>query len=331
MRRATLVTALVSACLAALLALSVLTLAGRAPWSGPGAAPALLLGLLLALAACGLVCLALKRRRDGSLAALESQLAVAANDARRLRDELEIAFDIQHGLLPKLDKVNAGDARIELAGFLKPAQAVGGDLYNAFFVDRSHLCICMGDVSGKGISASLFMGVVQTLIRSAARYDASPAAIISSVNRDRAGSNDSCMFVTLFCAVLDMRTGSMAFCNGGHNPPVLLRRDGTAAFLQSRAGTLVGLDPGAAYRDEYTVLKPGDSLFLYTDGVTEAFRQDGLMYGESRLVEFLQGKSALSCQGVVESLRGDVAAFVDGAPQSDDIAMLTIRYLGDRK
>ena len=262
-------------------------------------------------------------------ALLRRELEAADNAEARLKDELKIAFDIQHSLLPKLERVNAGDSRIEVAGMLKPAQAVGGDLYNAFFVDRNHLCVCMGDVSGKGISASLFMGVVQTLIRSAARYNASPAAILTQVNRDRANNNESFMFVTLFCAVIDLRTGTMAFCNGGHNPPVLIKNSGRAEFLQSKEGSLLGLTPDNIYEDEYLVLKPGDTLFFYTDGVTEAFKTSGEMYSETRLLAFLQEKQKLTPEEIVTAVRWDVGAFVGDAPQSDDIAMLTVRYLGE--
>ena len=258
----------------------------------------------------------------------DRRLSKAEAEKRRIEGELQIAFDIQHSLLPKLDRVNSGDDRIEVAGKLQPAMVVGGDLYNAFFVDRSHLCVSMGDVSGKGISAALFMGVVQTLVRSVARYNASPAAILDHVNKDRASSNESCMFVTLFCAVINMRSGTMAYCNGGHNPPVILRRDGRADFLPSHSGALVGMSPDITYKDEYTVLKPGDTLFLYTDGVTEAFRESGEMYSDARLIDFLQNKNTLNCEGIVEAVWKDVKDFVQEAPQSDDIAMLSVRYLG---
>lgn len=258
----------------------------------------------------------------------DRQLGKAEEAKKRIEGELEVAFDIQHSLLPKLERINSGDDRIQVAGKLQPAMTVGGDLYNVFFVDRSHLCVCMGDVSGKGISAALFMGVVQTLVRSVARYNASPAAILDHVNKDRAASNEGCMFVTIFCAVINMRTGTMAYCNGGHNPPLIIRANGQADFLASHGGALVGMSPAMTYQDEYKVLKPGDTLFLYTDGVTEAFRKDGKMYSDARLKDFLQNKNNLSCDEIVEAVWKDVETFVDGAPQSDDIAMLTVRYLG---
>lgn len=246
-----------------------------------------------------------------------------------LRDELSIAFDIQHSLLPKLDTINANEPRIEAAGILRPALTVGGDLYNVFFVDRSHLCVCMGDVSGKGISAALFMAVVQTLVRSAARYNASPAAILDHVNRDRAANNESCMFVTLFVAVINLRSGTMAYCNGGHNPPVIIHSDGKAEFLRSMNGGLVGMTDLIKYHDDYLVLKPKDTLFMYTDGVTEAFSKDDKMYGDARLIAFLQGKNSLNARGIVDAVWDDVETFAKDAPQSDDISMLAIRYLGN--
>ncbi|MBR5902474.1 serine/threonine-protein phosphatase [bacterium] len=263
-----------------------------------------------------------------ALKSCDRRLGKAEEAKKRIEGELKVAFDIQHSLLPKLDRVNSGDDRIRLAGKLQPAMTVGGDLYNAFFVDRSHLCVCMGDVSGKGISAALFMGVVQTLVRSVARYNASPAAILDHVNKDRSANNEGCMFVTLFCAVINMRTGTMAYCNGGHNPPLIIRRDGQADFVASHGGALVGMSPLMTYQDDYMVLKPGDTLFLYTDGVTEAFQKSGAMYSDERLKSFLQNKNALSCEDIVEGVWKDVETFVGDAPQSDDIAMLTVRYLG---
>jgi len=257
------------------------------------------------------------------------RLDQAEEEKKRLQGELQIASDIQRGLLPKLEKVNANEPRIETAGILCPALSVGGDLYNVFFVDRSHLCICMGDVSGKGISAALYMAVVQTLLRSVARYNASPAAILDHINKDRSASNESCMFVTLFCAVINLRSGTMAYCNGGHNPPVIMKEDGSAEFLRSNNGSLVGMSPDLEYHDDYIVLKPKDTIFLYTDGVTEAFSAEGKMYGDEKLHAFLQNKDNLSCQGIINEVWNDVSAFAAGAPQSDDITMLTVRYLGN--
>lgn len=257
------------------------------------------------------------------------RLDQAEEAAERLKGELSIASDIQRSLLPKLDKVNANEPRIETAGIQRPALSVGGDLYNVFFVDRSHLCICMGDVSGKGISAALYMAVVQTLLRSVARYNASPAAILDHINKDRSASNESCMFVTLFCAVINLRSGTMAYCNGGHNPPVIMKEDGSAEFLRSDNGSLVGMCSELSYHDDYIVLKPKDTLFLYTDGVTEAFSAEGKMYGDERLHSFLQNKDHLSCQGIIDEVWNDVETFAKDAPQSDDITMLTVRYLGN--
>ena len=257
------------------------------------------------------------------------RLDQAEEAAERLKGELSIASDIQRSLLPKLDKVNANEPRIETAGIQRPALSVGGDLYNVFFVDRSHLCICMGDVSGKGISAALYMAVVQTLLRSVARYNASPAAILDHINKARAASNESCMFVTLFCAVINLRSGTMAYCNGGHNPPVIMKEDGSAEFLRSDNGSLVSMCSELSYHDDYIVLKPKDTLFLYTDGVTEAFSAEGKMYGDERLHAFLQNKDHLSCQGIIDEVWNDVETFAKDAPQSDDITMLTVRYLGN--
>ncbi|MBR5945842.1 PP2C family protein-serine/threonine phosphatase [bacterium] len=248
---------------------------------------------------------------------------------KRLQGELKIASDIQRSLLPNLERVNKGDQRIETAGILCPAQSVGGDLFNVFFVDRSHLCFCMGDVSGKGISAALYMAVVQTLIRSVARYNASPAAILDHINKDRSANNESCMFVTLFIAVINLRSGTMAYCNGGHNPPVIMKANGRAEFLRSNNGALVGMCSDMEYHDDYMVLRPGDTIFLYTDGVTEAFNTNEKMYGDERLISFLQGKNGFACEKLIGSVWDDVKAFAAGAPQSDDITMLSVRYLGN--
>jgi len=255
--------------------------------------------------------------------------AKAYQDAVRelLESELRVAREIQRGLVPR-NFAALGGAAAECFACLEPARAVGGDLYDVFRIDDRHLCFVVGDVSGKGIPAALFMVMTITLIRSLARLSGRPDEILARVNDALAADNPSSMFVTLLCAVLDVETGRLTCASGGHLSPMLARPGGEPRPVVTSEGTLVGVQPGLAFPATDVELAPGDLLVAFTDGVTEAMSPDGALFGEGRLRALLGGLGDISPAAAVNALLAGVRAFAASAEQADDIAILAVRYAG---
>jgi sigma-B regulation protein RsbU (phosphoserine phosphatase) len=247
----------------------------------------------------------------------------AAEAAKReiLAGELRVAQQIQRGMVPK----DFRGLAVEVHALLEPAHEVGGDLYDVFPLDDGRVCIVLGDVSGKGVPAALFMAVTATLLRATARHVQRPEQILSHVNQELARDNPTSMFVTLFCAVLDTRTGKLSCASGGHTSPVLARPGEPPRFLLDRTGTLLGIQSSLTFEATDLQLLPGDALFLYTDGVTEAFDPERRCFGEERLLEVLQ-EGAPGPREMVDQVIAAVRAFARGEPQSDDIALLAFRW-----
>ncbi|MCX6356978.1 MAG: SpoIIE family protein phosphatase [Candidatus Aureabacteria bacterium] len=248
----------------------------------------------------------------------------------RMESELTIARDIQMSMLPKQSPPFPGRRELDIHAVLEPAREVGGDLYDYFFLDDGRLCFLVGDISGKGVPAALFMAMTITLIKATARQVTHPEEILARVNRQLTYQNDSCMFVTLFCGVLNTATGELSYSNAGHNPPLLVRRVNGIEEVAGASGTVLGIDEKAVYARGETRLAPGDALVMYTDGVTEAFDGEREMFSEERLkaaVKACRGESAGAIAACV--LRG-VGEFVGGAPQSDDLTIVVIRYAGGK-
>ena len=243
-----------------------------------------------------------------------------------LASELRVAQEIQRGMVPKDFKGLSWGLPIDVHALLEPAREVGGDFYDVFPIGEGRVCIALGDVSGKGIPAALFMAITATLLRATARHVQRPAQILSHVNDELARDNPSSMFVTLFCAILDTRTGKIVFASGGHTSPVLVRPGGMPRLLADRPGTVVGIQPNLSFEQRELQLEPGDTLLLYTDGVTEAFDPDRLCFGEDRLLQIL-GDAAPASKELVDRVLEGVRAFARGESQSDDIALLAIRWL----
>jgi phosphoserine phosphatase RsbU/P len=241
-----------------------------------------------------------------------------------LERELRVAQEIQRGMVPK-DFRSLGP--IDVHALLEPAKEVGGDLYDVFPLGGGRVCLVLGDVSGKGIPAALFMAITATLLRSTARHVQRPEEILSHVNQELSRDNPTSMFVTLFCAVLDTTTGLLSCASGGHTSPVLVRPGQPPQLLAGGrgTGTLIGIQPGLAFEAQEVHLKSGDSLFLYTDGVTEAFDPDHECFGEERLLLALREVASTSRE-MVERVLAAVRNFARGEPQSDDIALLALRF-----
>ncbi|QSH41691.1 SpoIIE family protein phosphatase [Lentisphaerota bacterium ZTH] len=243
--------------------------------------------------------------------------------------ELNVAAKIQRSILPDNFPAFPDRDEIEVYAEMKPAREVGGDFYDFFFIDNKHLFFTIGDVSGKGLPAALFMVRALTLLRHEALENSPPDKILSSVGNELEKNNHSCMFITGICGILDTETGEMLLANAGHNPPFIRKRK-KIETLELPTGMIIGALP--LTNGEITIksykLEKGDTLFLYTDGITEAFNKDGAQFGVDRLKAILQRFAGANPHEVVNAVSTAVNDFVDKAPQSDDITMLTIKYYG---
>jgi serine phosphatase RsbU (regulator of sigma subunit)/anti-sigma regulatory factor (Ser/Thr protein kinase)/HPt (histidine-containing phosphotransfer) domain-containing protein len=243
-----------------------------------------------------------------------------------LDSELRVAREIQMGLVPHdFSRLTAGDGP-DLFACLEPARAVGGDLYDVFRLDDRRLALVLGDVSGKGIPAALFMVMTLTLVRSIARLTSRPEEVLTRVNEALSADNPSSMFVTLFFAVLDCPTGRLSYASGGHLPPLLLRRGEAPRPLFAQGGPLMGALAGRTFSSAEIQLEPGDLVLAYTDGVTEALAPTGALFGADRLQALLADAGPRTGRDAVDAVLAGVRAFAGDTEQADDIAMLAIGY-----
>ncbi len=257
-----------------------------------------------------------------------ANLTTATAERERIESELRIAREIQMGILPKLFPPFPERSEFDVYASIEPAKEVGGDLYDFFFVDDRHFCFLVGDVSGKGVPAAFFMAVTKTLLKVVAERGLDPGPILSKVNADLAAENESCMFVTLFLAIVDIETGETRYANAGHNPPVFLRKGSEPEWVPPLNEPVAGVMEDMEYSTKTMRMEPGDSLFIYTDGVTEAMDGDRNMYSDPRLLELLGTLGAVPAQELVTAVDVSIKAFTGGAEQSDDITMLAMQFHG---
>ncbi|WP_428563868.1 MAG: SpoIIE family protein phosphatase [Solidesulfovibrio sp. DCME] len=246
----------------------------------------------------------------------------------RIEQELSIARDIQMGILPKIFPPFPDKGEADIYAIMEAAKEVGGDLYDFFYIDEHRLCFVVGDVAGKGVPAALFMAVTITLIKAVALRTPSPGSILEAVNKDLSRDNPSSMFVTLFCGLLDVRTGELLYANGGHNPPVLLRHGQAAQYLGGKKGAIVGAIPDLRFPVNTMTLEPGEALFLYSDGVTEAMNTEHALFGSQRLLEEVEKDRDAPIEVAVANVMAEVRAFAGEEPQSDDITVMLVLYQG---
>jgi sigma-B regulation protein RsbU (phosphoserine phosphatase) len=246
----------------------------------------------------------------------------------RIESELQIAHDIQMGILPKVFPPFPERDEFEIYATLEPAKEVGGDLYDFFFVDHDHLCFVVGDVSGKGVPAALFMAVSKTLVKMEATRGLTSDQILTRVNRDLAMDNPSLMFVTLFLGILNVHTGELEYCLGGHDPPYIIRSSRDIEQLPLTDGKLLGVDKDFRYESRKTVIHKGETIFLYTDGVSEAMNLEEEFFSEKRIEEILAHLQEKDVTEVIRSVRSEVQTFSEGTPQADDITMLALKFYG---
>lgn len=246
----------------------------------------------------------------------------------RMQDELNVARNIQMSMLPLVFPPFPERNEFTVFAKLIPAREVGGDLYDFFFIDDKHLCLCVGDVAGKGVPAALFMAVTRSLIKAISKENVSPANIMSRVNDELSERNESCTFVTVFLGVVNVETGEFRYTNAGHNPPYVRHADATITCLDQRNGPVVGFMPELEYTECNRVLAPEDVLVIYTDGVTEAMNANKKLYSDQRLEDLIRERSLDTVEQALQVVLDDVDDHVEGAEQSDDITVLTFRYNG---
>ena len=239
-----------------------------------------------------------------------------------IRRELDVAKQVQLSGVPA--ELPVGDA-FGVHAIMNPAKEIGGDFYDFFELDEHRLGLVIADVSGKGVPAALFTMITRALLKSSSRRHESPSGCLQEVNEFLCQDNDACMFVTVFYGVLDLRDGSFRYSNGGHNLPRHLTADGAVTELPLTGDLALGIAQGHEFGENTVNLVPGDALFLYTDGITEACNHQLDEYGEGRLDEVLGGGEPSSAQELAESVVDSVERFADGATQFDDITCLSLR------
>jgi Amt family ammonium transporter len=264
----------------------------------------------------------------GSLEIAVDDLTKTTAAKERMESELSIGRNIQMSMLPLMFPIFPKREEFSVFATVQPAREVGGDYYDIFMIDKSQLCICIGDVSGKGVPAALFMAVSKTLIKSKASREFSTATVLNQANAELSRDNKNCMFVTLFLAILDINSGTLVYTNAGHNPPYIRRTDGTLETLDARHGPVIGIDETIAYKEARTVLAASDTLLLYTDGVTEASDKSGTLYGTEKLERLFTENEYSSAEELVHSVLNSVKDYESGVEQADDITAMALQYLG---
>lgn len=252
-------------------------------------------------------------------------LQKTTSDKEKIESELRIAREIQMGMIPKIFPAFPTRKELDQFASLTPAKEVGGDLYD-YFIDQDKLYFIIGDVSGKGIPASLLMAVTRSLFRSVTLHCNSSSQILINLNNSLAENNESNMFVTFFLGILDLNTGRLQYCNAGHNPPILMNE--TSSYLEVIPNLPLGLIQGFEYQEQEVILSKGTTLLLYTDGLTEAENEYKHLYGEPRLLNLVSHLNSPDTKLLIETIENDVQSHVLDAEQSDDLTMLAIKYMG---
>lgn len=245
----------------------------------------------------------------------------------RTQSALEIAADIQNGVLPRDASKLSGKKNYEIFASVTPAQEVGGDFYDYFMIDDDHIAIVVADVSDKGLGAAFFAMIAKVLIKTRAQLGGTPSEIISYVENRITSANEFNMFVTVWLGIIDLNTGHVDVCNAGHDYPAIMKETGGFLIEKTPHGPPIAFLPGIPFTEYSFDLKPGNRIFLYTDGLTEAKRYNGARFGNDRMLEVLNSHKSDDSESLIKNMKEEVIKFADGEPQFDDITMLTFKYL----
>ena len=260
-----------------------------------------------------------------ALKAYIANLAETTAARERIESELKIARAIQMSFLPRRFPAFPREEAFEIFAALEPAREIGGDFYDFFPLGDHRLLFTIGDVSGKGIPAALFMAVTKTLIKGIVSSNGPDLAeVFRRVNLELCQDNEAVMFTTAFCGILELASGKLCYTNAGHLPPLLIRSGKAGEWLRIPAGTALGIDEEARYQTVVTTLEPGDAVVLYTDGVTEAMNAADQMYSAERLLAMVEEQPCRSSEEWVDGIFDSVKTYTSGAPQSDDITVMTV-------
>ena len=272
---------------------------------------------------------------EGKLSEYIENLQVTTAVKERIESELKIAANIQSNFLSRNFDIVEQAETLDLYALVEPAKEVGGDLYDFFFVGKNRLVFVIGDVSDKGVPAALFMAVTLAIFKSIGKGETQPDQILQKLNHSLCSNNTSEQFVTLFCGILNIDTGELLYSNGGHNTPYLIsaKQGGVTRLCTSDWGLALGvIEEEDVYQTFQITLEPGDTLFLYTDGVTDATNNLGEFYHSSRLQSKLEVTSVQgSSKALVSAVFDDVKHFSQGVPQADDITIMGVHYVGNAK
>ena len=273
----------------------------------------------------GLLCEALKQMERNIRDYIVNLQSVTA-EKERIGAELNVATQIQASMLPCIFPAFPEREEFDVFASMTPAKEVGGDFYDFFMVDETHLAVVMADVSGKGVPAALFMVIGKTLIKDHTSPGRDLGDVFTEVNRLLCEANSEGLFITAFEGVLDLVTGELRYVNAGHEMPFIAHEGGAFAAYKIKPGFVLAGMEGMRYRAGAVVLEPGDKLFQYTDGVTEATDAEGGLYGMERLGKVLAENTSAPPEAVLAAVKADIDAFVKEAPQFDDITMLCLEY-----
>ena len=249
-------------------------------------------------------------------------------EKERIGAELNVATQIQADLLPRIFPIFSGRPEFEIFASMDPAKEVGGDFYDFFMVDDDHLALVIADVSGKGVPAALFMVIAKTLLKNRTQMGIGPSEIFENVNAQLCEGNDAELFVTAWMCILEISTGRCLVANAGHEHPVLRRKGGKFELVQYKHSPALAVMDGMMFRQHEAKLEPGDTLFVYTDGVTEAQNADLELFGTDRLLEALNREPDADVETLITNTTKSINDFVADAPQFDDITMLAFYYRG---
>ncbi len=247
---------------------------------------------------------------------------------KSIQSDLKVAREIQQTILPKNFRLFPDQHTFDIYASMNAAKYVGGDFYDFFKIGDDRLGFVIADVSGKGVPAAIFMAISRTVIRAIAHTENSAATCMERTNKILCQESVNDMFVTVFYGILDIHTGRVTYCNAGHNPPIHMQKDKALAFVPLTNDRILGALDDSTFHEKELYLTPGDSLFLYTDGITEARNKQNELFGEQRLMDYCLSLTGRPSKEIVDSITGSIGEFVVGAIQSDDITLLTISYKG---